>query len=165
VDQVFVSNILLLLILTLSVLGKNNSLAISVAFLLFISLIGQVGGGFEVISKNILMKSEKYGLHFGIIILMIGLLAPLALGKMNFTDIIELGKNKAGIIAIFSGILVAVFASKGGSLLENDPQITFALVIGTIIGVIIFKGYPVGPLIASGITAIILELVNIFHKQ
>lgn len=161
-NQAFANNILLLIILALSVIGKNDMLSISVAFLLFISLLGQVGGGFESVSRTILTWSDEYGLKIGVTILMIGVLAPLALGKIKLEDMLALSKSKEGIIAILAGVVVAVFAAKGGNLLESDPQIVFSLVFGTIIGIVIFKGYPVGPLVASGIAAVALQIIGLF---
>ena len=33
----------------------------------------------------------------------------------------------------------------------EDPEVVAAMLIGTIIGVFLFKGVPVGPMIASGL--------------
>ena len=55
--------------------------------------------------------------------------------------------------------------SKGVGLLSGQPEITVALVIGTIMGVVFFKGIAAGPVIASGITFCILKVLELFLKQ
>ncbi|MCT3614998.1 DUF441 domain-containing protein, partial [Lactobacillus acidophilus] len=41
------------------------------------------------------------------------------------------------------------------------PQVTVALVLGTIIGVVAFKGVAAGPVIASGMTYLVVTLFNL----
>ena len=50
--------------------------------------------------------------------------------------------------AIIAGILAAIAGSSGVTLLKDAPEIAASLIIGTMIGVVVFKGIPVGPLIA-----------------
>lgn len=50
----------------------------------------------------------------------------------------------------------------GLTLLENDPHITTALVIGTILAVALFGGVAVGPLIGAGIAYIAMQIVKLF---
>jgi len=53
--------------------------------------------------------------------------------------------------------------AKGGvKLLADDPQITTALVLGTILSVSIFKGVAVGPLIGAGIAYTAMKIFSFF---
>lgn len=45
-------------------------------------------------------------------------------------------------------------------MMTTDPQIILTLMIGTVLGVIFFKGVAVGPLIAGGITYVILTVLK-----
>lgn len=163
-NSILMGNVTLLFLLVLALVGKNNSLAISVSGLMFFFLLGQMGGEVEVFSRSVLMFLDKYGLKLGVIILMMGILAPFALGQLNLFSMIEIFKTYKGLIGIGAGILVAIFSAKGGYLLEMDPSIVTAVVVGTIFGIIIFKGYPVGPLIGSGIAYFLIYITEIFKK-
>jgi uncharacterized membrane protein (DUF441 family) len=59
-------------------------------------------------------------------------------------------------------MVVALLAKGGVSLLEDDPHITTALVLGTILSVSIFKGVAVGPLIGAGIAYTAMKIINYF---
>lgn len=43
-----------------------------------------------------------------------------------------------------------------------DPEVVASLMVGTIIGVVFFKGVPVGPLIASGILYCFMKVFHFF---
>jgi len=60
------------------------------------------------------------------------------------------------------GILVAIFGKWGVDVLTRDPQMGVSVMVGTIIGVVVFKGIPVGPLIASGIFYLFLKIFSFF---
>ncbi|MEW6229340.1 MAG: DUF441 family protein, partial [Bacillota bacterium] len=47
---------------------------------------------------------------------------------------------------------------KGVELLRARPDIIAGILIGTIIGVCLLRGIPVGPLAAAGITALLIRL-------
>ena len=98
---------------------------------------------------------EKYGLNLGIIILTVGVLAPIISGKIQLPSFIAL-LNWKMLLAIAIGILVAWFGGRGVGLLGTQPALITGLLIGTIIGVSFFGGIPVGPLIAAGILSLML---------
>lgn len=60
------------------------------------------------------------------------------------------------LLAVAVGILVAYLGGRGASLMLNQPAITTGLLTGTILGVALFKGVPVGPLIAAGILSLMI---------
>ena len=138
-------------LLAVSFLGKNYSVAISVVVLLAFMLVAQ---------QKLVSLIESYGLKIGIIILTIGVLAPIASGKLTLNDIVNTTKSSVGLIAILTGIFVAFLGGKGVKLLSSSPEVVTGLVIGTVIGVAFFKGVPVGPLIAAGIMSIFYGLMK-----
>jgi uncharacterized membrane protein (DUF441 family) len=52
----------------------------------------------------------------------------------------------------------------GLNLLESRPQVILGLVIGSIIGIVFFKGIPVGPLMAGGVAAFFLYVIELFAR-
>ncbi|MOA41206.1 hypothetical protein D3C78_1631460 [compost metagenome] len=60
------------------------------------------------------------------------------------------------LLAIAIGILVAYLGGRGAILMTNQPTVVAGLLIGTVIGVALFKGVPVGPLIAAGILSLLI---------
>ena len=98
---------------------------------------------------------EKHGLTIGIIILTIGVLAPIVSGKIQLPDFKALLHWKM-LLAISIGVLVAWFGGQGVDLLGTQPILITGLLIGTIIGVAFLKGIPVGPLIAAGILSLLI---------
>ena len=46
-------------------------------------------------------------------------------------------------------------------LLSATPEITVALVFGTIMGVVLLKGIAAGPIIAAGITYCIIQVLHL----
>ncbi|UDG80874.1 hypothetical protein GFV14_00357 [Candidatus Hartigia pinicola] len=99
---------------------------------------------------------EKYSLPIGVIILIVGTMSPIAHSKISAQDIFNSCLNWKSILAILIGILVSWLGSRGVFLMRNQPSMVSGLLVGTIIGVILFRGVPVGPLIASGILSLLL---------
>jgi len=151
VSQMDLTNILLLLLLAIGVMGRNNSVSIAVAILLLIRLLGVT---------KLFPSLEQYGLQVGIIILTIGVLSPLASGKIGKEEIIHTFTNPSSLLAIAIGILVAYLGGRGVSLMSANPLVVTGLTLGTIIGVAFFKGVPVGPLIAAGIMSLIAGIAQ-----
>lgn len=71
---------------------------------------------------------------------------------------ISVFKQPVSLAGIAAGIIVAYLGGRGVSLLGNQPLVVTGILLGTIIGVALFKGVPVGPLIAAGGMGVILQL-------
>lgn len=138
--------IFLVVLIFLGVIGNNSSITISATVLLLMQ---------QTFLAKYLPYMEKYGLNLGIIILTVGVLAPIISGKIQLPSFIAL-LNWKMLLAIAIGILVAWFGGRGVGLLGTQPVLITGLLIGTIIGVSFFGGIPVGPLIAAGILSLML---------
>ncbi|WP_442603261.1 DUF441 domain-containing protein [Paenibacillus sp. KN14-4R] len=99
---------------------------------------------------------EKHGITIGIIILTIGVMTPLASGKISLQTIIQSFFHWKSILAIIIGVLVSYLGGRGVLLMGNQPTVVAGLLIGTVLGVALFRGVPVGPLIAAGILSLII---------
>ena len=138
--------IFLVVLIFWGVVGNNSSITISATVLLLMQ---------QTFLAKYLPYMEKYGLNLGIIILTVGVLAPIISGKIQLPSFIAL-LNWKMLLAIAIGILVAWFGGRGVGLLGTQPVLITGLLIGTIIGVSFFGGIPVGPLIAAGILSLML---------
>lgn len=141
----------LLIILVIAIIGKNKSLQIAAVVVLLCKLFPQ--------TKNLMQIVQTRGINWGVTIISIAILMPIALGKIGFRDLLNAFKGPAGYVAVFCGILVAVLSAKGVHLMATSPEMTVALVFGTILGVVLFKGIAAGPVIASGMTYCIVTLL------
>ncbi|WP_223591023.1 DUF441 domain-containing protein [Neobacillus bataviensis] len=144
----------LILLLIIGFLAKNSSLMLAIAVLLFLKLIGMDTKSFSFLQAK--------GINWGVTVITIAVLAPIATGEIGFRDLTGAFKTPYAWIALVSGMLVALLAKGGVTLLANDPQITTALVLGTILSVSIFKGVAVGPLIGAGIAYASMKIFSFF---
>ncbi len=138
--------IFLVVLIFLGVVGNNSSITISATVLLLMQ---------QTFLAKYLPYMEKYGLNLGIIILTVGVLAPIISGKIQLPGFVAL-LNWKMLLAIAIGIFVAWFGGRGVGLLGTQPVLITGLLIGTIIGVSFFGGIPVGPLFAAGILSLVL---------
>ncbi|WP_400163499.1 DUF441 domain-containing protein [Brevibacillus sp. TJ4] len=143
-------NLILLVLLALGIVGDNPTVSIAVAILLLCRLLN-----FERAFPYL----EQYGLQVGIIVLTIGVLAPLASGKIKPESFVQIFTHWQTVLAIAIGIFVAYLGGRGTALMTSNPLVVTGLLLGTIVGVTFFRGVPVGPLIAAGILAFILQFV------
>ncbi len=144
--------IILFAILVLGYVGHNMSVAYAAGAVLAIKLLGM---------GSLLENLGKQGLNWGIILLTMSILVPIATGKITWQHIIDTFKSPVGIVAMLVGIGVALAGNKGVGFMLASPEIVSSLIVGTMIGVFFFDGVPVGPLIAAGITYWIASLLHL----
>ncbi|WP_338451391.1 DUF441 domain-containing protein [Niallia oryzisoli] len=144
----------LLLLLVIALIAKNYSLIIAVIFLIVMKLIGFDAKTFSYLQSK--------GINWGVTVITVAVLAPIASGDIGFKDLTAAFKSPYAWIALVSGIIVALLAKGGVTLLAKDPHITTALVLGTILAVTLFKGVAVGPLIGAGIAYLAMKILEIF---
>jgi len=150
-----IANLLLLLLLAVGILGNNNSVAIAVTVLLLLRLLGQ---------HKALTMLEGYGLHAGVILLTIGVLAPIATGKIGAEEMMKTFVSPAALLAIAIGMFVSYLGGRGVGLMSAQPLVVTGLMVGTILGVAFFRGVPVGPLIAAGMMSVVLGVYGLFQR-
>jgi uncharacterized membrane protein (DUF441 family) len=145
-----VINLVLLVLLALGIVGNNPTVSIAVAILLLIRLLHL---------ERTFPFLEQYGLQIGIVVLTIGVLSPLASGKISPDTILSIFTHWQSVLAVLIGIFVAYLGGKGAALMTQNPLVVTGILLGTIIGVTFFRGVPVGPLIAAGMLAFILQFL------
>lgn len=139
--------LVLLAIAALGIISHNTAVAVAMLILLLVR-ITPLNAFFPWI--------ERHGLTIGIVILLVGVMAPIASGKISALDLLRSFAHWKSLLAIAVGIGVAWLGGRGVPLMMSQPNLVPGLMIGTVIGVALFKGVPVGPLIAAGILAVAL---------
>ncbi|WP_418303201.1 DUF441 domain-containing protein [Paenibacillus yonginensis] len=145
--QIDVTALLLLALAALGIFSSNMPITVAVLVLLFLR-VTKLQSAFPFL--------EKYGLTIGILILTIGVMTPLASGKIPLDAVWQSFLNWKSLLAIAVGMLVAYLGGRGASLMAGQPILVTGLLIGTVLGVAFFKGVPVGPLIAAGILSLLI---------
>nr|WP_216366341.1 DUF441 domain-containing protein [Geobacillus sp. BMUD] len=144
----------MLLLLALGFLAKNESLIVAVAVLLAVKFTG--------LDQKMLPIIQAKGIHWGVTVITIAVLAPIASGEIGFKQLVSSLQSLSAWVALLSGVFVALIAKEGVEMLANDPHMTAALVFGTIIAVSLFHGVAVGPLIGAGIAYTVIKMIEYF---
>ncbi|OTG93393.1 DUF441 domain-containing protein [Acinetobacter sp. ANC 3832] len=139
--------IVLLVLLACGVFSHNSAVTIA-AGVLIVFRITPLSEFFPLL--------QQHGLNIGIIILTIGVLTPIASGKIAGESILKSFMSWKSLLAIAIGLLVAWLGGRGVKLMSNQPDVVAGLLIGTVAGVAVLRGVPVGPLIAAGILSLLI---------
>lgn len=148
------STIILIIILTASVLGKANSVAIATCFLLILKLLNA--------DKFIFPYLQENGLFLGLVILIASILIPIADGKVSYINIRNVFTSWLGVFALLVSLFTTYLSGLGMNYLtiQGHSEIMPALILGAVIAAAFLGGVPVGPMITSGLIALGLKLFN-----
>lgn len=139
--------IALIVLLACGILSHNSSITIASAVLIVVR-ISPLDQYFPFL--------QTHALNIGITILTIGVLTPIASGKIQGEMILKSFMSYKSILAIVIGLLVAWLGGRGVKLMSNQPDVVAGLLIGTVAGVAVLRGVPVGPLIAAGLLSLLI---------
>ncbi|CAM3915967.1 DUF441 domain-containing protein [Xenorhabdus thuongxuanensis] len=139
--------LILLVLAGLGIISHNMTVTLAMLFLLVVRITPL---------NQFFPWVEKYGLTIGILILTVGVMAPIASGKISTQEIFSSFLNWKSLLAIVVGVLVSWLGSRGVTLMSGQPSTVAGLLVGTVLGVALFKGVPVGPLIAAGILSLMI---------
>jgi len=143
--------VLLLIIILLGIVGHNYVVAAAAGVLLALRLLH---------GEALFPILEKNALNVGIGIITLAILIPIASGGIGWSELYKTIASPSGLVAIATGIFVAYLGGRGVGFLTIQPQVIVGLMVGTIIGVAFFRGVPVGPLIAGGLVALVIDLIG-----
>ncbi|QNO14493.1 DUF441 domain-containing protein [Alkalicella caledoniensis] len=146
--------ILLFAIMLLAIFAQNRSVVYAVLIVFILKILRL---------DRAVVFLEAHGLRWSIIFLTAAVLAPFASDTISIRELATQFKTPLGITAIIMGAFSTYLARQGVTLLDSTPDIVPAMVIGTIIGISFFRGIPVGPLVSSGILAVIFAVYNMFR--
>lgn len=145
-------NLPILIILAISVIGNNHTVAIAAMALLLVKLLG---------FSEWLPLIEAKGIGIGVTVLTAAVLVPLVSGRIDAASMMNVFKTPSGIVAVLVGLAVAWVAGQGVPFMKSSPEAVTALMVGTLMGVCFLRGLAVGPLIAGGMVALIVGLLRL----
>lgn len=140
---------LLLVLIIIGLIGRSPIITTAACVLLVVKLLHL---------ERFLPSIERRGLELGLLFLTMGVLVPFASGRISMKDLAAVFTSWPGALALLGGAIATYMNSKGLALLKFDPQLIVGLVIGSIFGIVFMRGIPVGPLMAAGITALLMKI-------
>ncbi len=146
-SQLDLNLMVLIVLLACGIFSQNTAVTIAAAVLI-VFRITPLSEFFPLL--------QQHGLNLGIIILTIGVLTPIASGKLPGEAILKSFLSWKSLLAIAIGVFVAWLGGRGVKLMTNQPDVVAGLLIGTVAGVAVLRGMPVGPLIAAGILTLFI---------
>ena len=146
-SQLNLNLMVLIVLLACGIFSQNTAVTIAAAVLI-VFRITPLSEFFPLL--------QQHGLNLGIIILTIGVLTPIASGKLPGEAILKSFLSWKSLLAIAIGVFVAWLGGRGVKLMTNQPDVVAGLLIGTVAGVAVLRGVPVGPLIAAGILTLFI---------
>ncbi|MBC8079592.1 MAG: DUF441 domain-containing protein [Gorillibacterium sp.] len=149
-------NYILLILILVGLAGRSHIITVAACVLLVVKLLSL---------DRFFPTLERRGLEMGLLFLTIGILVPFANGKISMKDIGSVIMSVPGVFALVGGATAAYLNGRGLELLKLDPQIVVGLVFGSIFGIIFLKGVPVGPLLAAGLTAMLMKAFQFIFGQ
>ncbi len=146
-SQLDLNLLVLLVLLACGIFSHNTAVIIAAAVLIVLKITPL---------NELLPYVQQHGLNIGIIILTIGVLAPIASGKIPGDSILKSFLSWKSLLAIAIGVFVAWLGGRGVKLMSSQPDVVAGLLIGTVAGVAVLRGVPIGPLIAAGILSLLI---------
>lgn len=139
--------LILLALAALGIISHNMTVTLAILALLAVRITPL---------NNYFPWVEKYGLTVGVLVLTIGVMAPIASGKISAGDVMHSFLHWKSLLAVLIGVMVSWLGGRGVALMTHQPSVVAGLLVGTVIGVALFRGVPVGPLIAAGLLSLLV---------
>ncbi|MBD2847281.1 DUF441 domain-containing protein [Paenibacillus sp. IB182496] len=148
--------IILVALIVIGLVGRSPIIAAAACFLLLVKLVHL---------ERYLPSIERRGLEIGLLFLTLSVLVPFAAGRVQSKELVHALTSWPGLLAIAGGAVATYVNGKGLEMLRFDPQLIVGLVIGSIVGIVFFRGIPVGPLMAAGITALLYKIFTLLSDR
>lgn len=149
------SGIFLISLITLGFLARSRVIVLTALILILLK---------ELKINPLLLFLSKKGIEIGLVFLLLAILAPLLVKPVRWQELKDLITDYRGVIAIIAGILATQANGMGLELLNELPLLIIGIIIGSLLGIVIFGGIPVGPLMAAGIAALLLKFFDFISR-
>ena len=149
------SGIFLISLITLGFLARSRVIVLAALILILLK---------ELKINPLLLFLSKKGIEIGLVFLLLAILAPLLVKPVRWQELKDLITDYRGVIAIIAGILATQTNGMGLELLNELPLLIIGIIIGSLLGIVIFGGIPVGPLMAAGIAALLLKFFDFISR-
>lgn len=144
--------LILITLLFLGLFGRSNLVVTSACILLCIRYFN--------LDSLLLPVLEQRGLEIGLVLLMLHILSPVATDRMTRQDLYAVVSFK-GFLALVAGALATKLNGDGLILMNANPEIIFGMTVGTVLGILLLKGTPCGPVMAAAVTAVFLQITSL----
>lgn len=148
-------NLSLVGLLLLGLWAGSGLVAASAAVLLVIRIV-KLDALFPLLSKS--------GVPIGLMFLTLVMLVPFAVGRVDFRQMLRTLTSWPGIAALVAGAVATHLNGRGLDILTQNSELMVAIILGSIVGIVLWGGIPVGPLMAGGLTYLMLEMVALFQR-
>lgn len=150
-------NLGLVALLLLGLWARSSLVASAAAVLLLIRLT----------RLNFLLTIlDRRGVEIGLLFLTMAMLVPFARGQVNLKEIGKSLTTLPGILAVIGGAVATHVNGSGLNMLRHQSELMIALIVGSILGIVAWGGIPVGPLMAAGLTYLMLQVIGlVFHVK
>ena len=91
-----------------------------------------------------------------LVLIIVRVTPPIASGTLPASTLLHSFVNWKSLVAIAVGIFVSWLGGRGVTLMSSQPSLVAGLLVGTVLGVALFRGVPVGPLIAAGLVSLFI---------
>lgn len=142
----------LVLLLVLGIIARSNLVAASAAILL---------GLYFTRLTFVFPILERRGVETGLLFLTMAMLVPFATGKITLHEIAKGFLTLPGILALIGGAIATHLNGRGLHMLNENSHLMVSLIAGSMIGILVWGGIPVGPLMAAGVTYLFLEIISL----
>ena len=146
--------IMLLAVLGIGILARSHLVVLAAIVLLILRTVKA-----QLIFKMLAVK----GIDAGLLLLMLTVLLPMATDQVTWKDLQKTFLSPLGIAALAGGLLATKLNGMGVDLLKVEPQLVIGMVVGSIVGIVFWGGVPVGPLMAGGLTALLVKLLGLIR--
>ncbi|HBC92763.1 MAG TPA: DUF441 domain-containing protein [Pelotomaculum sp.] len=144
--------LILITLFFLGLFGRSNLVVTSACILLCIRYFN--------LDSVLLPVLEQRGLEIGLVLLMLHILSPVATDNLTKDDLYSLVSIK-GFLALVAGALATKLNGDGLKLMNANPEIIFGMTVGTVLGILLLRGTPCGPVMAAAVTAVFLQITNL----
>ncbi len=138
----------LMVLLILGLAARSDVVAAAAAILLGMRFVRLT---------DLLPMLERSGVELGLLFLTIAMLVPFALGKVNVREVAKSFITLPGFLALVGGALATHVNGRGLAMLNDQSYLMVSLIVGSILGIVVWGGIPVGPLMAAGVTYLLLQ--------
>lgn len=146
-------DLVLVALIIIGLIGRSPIITTAACLLLIVKLVHL---------ERYLPSIERRGMELGLLFLTLAVLVPFASGKVQAKDIANAFSGWIGWVALLGGAIATFLNSRGLEMLRVDPQLIVGIVIGSIVGILFLRGIPVGPLMAAGLTALFIKVIQLF---
>ena len=143
--------IILLFLLALVMIANNNLIVGAILTVLLLKWAHM---------DTVLRWLNQNGISFGFYVLILTILVPFAENRIGIERFKQELLSPVGLVAIAASALGTHMAAHGVTYLRSTPEVLVGLVVGSVVGVIFLGGVPNGPLIAAGLTALLMRILS-----